>query len=316
MKIYFDNCNFGSRSGPNTFASRLAHAFHLRGHTLADSSDYDVAIVFIESTHLLNKNKPYVHRLDGIWFKPNEIHVKNVKIRSTYDQANAVVFQSQFNQKQITNWWGTPKNHVVIPNGINLFEVKSSIDSATIDLSKLGSGKKYVSSANWHNQKRLGSNVELFAKLKEQDPNSILIVLGSGAEPYLANVDPKLKKSIYLAGNLPHHDCLQIYSQCDYMLHLAWLDHCPNVVVEALACGLPVACSFDGGTKELVGSFGTVFTEDTPYQGTPEDYDNPPRISVSTELVQPDPGLLQDVRQNLDIMSAVEKYESLFKSIM
>jgi len=51
-------------------------------------------------------------------------------------------------------------------------------------------------------------------------------------------------------------------------------------------------------------------------RNTPEDYDNPPRISISTDLVQPDRGLLQEIRQNLDIMSAVEKYESLFKSIM
>jgi glycosyltransferase involved in cell wall biosynthesis len=36
------------------------------------------------------------------------------------------------------------------------------------------------------------------------------------------------------------------------------LDWCPNTVVEALACGLPVLCSHNGGTKELVRGSGII----------------------------------------------------------
>ena len=37
-----------------------------------------------------------------------------------------------------------------------------------------------------------------------------------------------------------------------YFLHLAWLDHCPNVVVDAQAAGCNVICSSSGGTSEIV----------------------------------------------------------------
>ena len=82
MKIYFDGVNWNSLSGPNSFAHRLATELSAMGHTIADVSDYDVALVFIEETGKLNPVKPKVQRLDGIWFKPSEFATKNERIKS------------------------------------------------------------------------------------------------------------------------------------------------------------------------------------------------------------------------------------------
>lgn len=42
------------------------------------------------------------------------------------------------------------------------------------------------------------------------------------------------------------------------MLYLRYNDVCPNKVLEALACGLPVVCLSAGGTKELVADAGVI----------------------------------------------------------
>jgi hypothetical protein len=100
VKIYFDGADISgsSRTGPNTFAHRLAIELSKMGHTVADSNDYDIGLVFIERTPRLNLKKPYIQRLDGIWFHPKEIRTKNDGIIRTYLEAAAVVFQSNFDK--------------------------------------------------------------------------------------------------------------------------------------------------------------------------------------------------------------------------
>ena len=66
----------------------------------------------------------------------------------------------------------------------------------------------------------------------------------------------------------------------DWMIHTAWLDHCPNTVVEALGVEVPVICAEDGGTKELVRNYGIVLKEYTPYDFQLTDYENPPRLDI------------------------------------
>jgi len=50
-------------------------------------------------------------------------------------------------------------------------------------------------------------------------------------------------------------DCApQIYRSADILLHMKYKDPCPTVVIEAMACGLPIVGSRSGGMAELVGS--------------------------------------------------------------
>ena len=86
---------------------------------------------------------------------------------------------------------------------------------------------------------------------------------------------------VIYVGHLPHDICLQVYHISDWMIHLAWLDHCPNVVVEAISQKCPVICTDSGGTKELVGNGGLVVPETTQYKYELTDYDNPYSLDLS-----------------------------------
>ena len=50
----------------------------------------------------------------------------------------------------------------------------------------------------------------------------------------------------------------ELFRGADVLLHLKVLDPCPRLVVEAMACGLPVVYSATGGVPELVGEEGGV----------------------------------------------------------
>lgn len=313
MKIYFDGVNFSSRSGPNSFGSRLAKALANRGHIIADPDDYDVAIVFIEATRYLNREKPYIHRLDGIWFKPGEFFVKNVGIKRTYDGASSIVFQSQFNRRQITGWWGEKDRTYVIHNGIDPEDVKTS-RTTNVDIAQLRQRYEsiFVCSSNWHPQKRFNSNVALFEHVRKQCPFSCLLVLGNSTPVNdLKKFSNNVVNNVYVAGNLTHDVCLKIYAEADWMFHLAWLDHCPNVVCEALACGTPVICPSDGGTRELVGDHGIIVPENISYDYELADYDNPPSIDVTQVKNLPPISELAKLEsmERVDINVVAQKYE-------
>lgn len=308
MKILFTGVDFASRTGPNTFAFRLADAMAKMGHTIADPDDYDIALAFIEPSHQIDSKKPLIQRLDGIWSKPSEFFWRNRGIRSVYDSASGVVFQSQFNHDQITRWWGRPKSSRTICNGIDLTVMKESLPGFV----KLRQQYEtmFVCSANWHPQKRLRENIRYYLAQRSLNyPNSCLIVLGSNPDHQIA--DPH----IFYAGSLPHDQCLKLFVIADWMIHLAWGDHCPNTVVESLSQGTPVVCSETGGTKEIVRENGIVLPEMEVYDFTLKDYDNPPMLPVDFGGVKPLPKLKVDPSY-LDIKITAKRYEEYFEEIL
>jgi glycosyltransferase involved in cell wall biosynthesis len=162
--------------------------------------------------------------------------------------------------------WGE-KTGTVIHNGVKL----KKVDVISMDVLQIRKTYKqfFVCSSNWHAQKRLKKNIELFFKLKQHYPHSCLVVMGSNPD-YVVN-----HKDVIYTGPLSHQKCLEMFSAADWMIHLAWLDHCPNVVVEALSQNCPVICTDSGGTQEIVGSNGIIVPESIIYNYELTDYDKP-----------------------------------------
>lgn len=308
MKIHFDNVNLQAKTGPNTFASRLAKALFEAGHTVQfDCHDADLSLVFIElSGSPLAKR--VVQRLDGIWFKPNEFHTKNRNIENLYVKADHVICQSEFDYNMVTKWWGGKSNSSVIHNGIDI----TPVEKITIpELAKIRQTYEqvFICSSNWHPQKRLRSNLKLFDHLrKTQVPNSCLFVMGNN--PDVMTTDPH----VFYTGSQPFEVYSQIFAVSNWMLHLAWADHCPNVVIESLSQGTPVICSQVGGTRELVGQFGLILDESS-YNYELADYDNPPDIDVTQISFLPKKEEL-GVHVDINIKNVVQRYINTFQSVL
>ena len=300
MKIHFSNVNFSSSTGPNTFGHRLASELSTRGYEIVNSNQkYDVFLCFIEPTSAPDKNAKFIQRLDGIWFKPEEFETHNKGIKYAYDNCDQVIWQSDFDKNMTQHWWGERKGSV-IHNGIKINEIKSLDPSLKIIKEKYK--KIFVTSSSWHRQKRLKENITLFLSLKEKYKDSCLIVLGK-PDYVIDHAD------IYYPGYLTHQQCLQVYNISDWMLHLAWLDHCPNVVVEAISQNCKVICTDSGGTKEIVKSNGIVIKENIPYNFELTDYDKP------YELIIPELDLddIEIKNEYLKIESIADQYENIFK---
>ena len=303
MKLHFSNVDFSSSSGPNTFAKRLADELTLRGYQIVDKdARYDIFLCFIEPGSMPRKNAKIIHRLDGIWFKPDQFETHNKGIKWAYNNADHVIWQSQFDKEMTVKHWSKPKKGSVIHNGIKTHEF--NILNQDIIKIKNKFDRIFTCSASWHRQKRLKENILLYKQIRND--NDALFVLGKNPD-YIVN-----ESNVFYLGHLPHNICLQFYHISDWFIHLAWLDHCPNVVIEALSQNCPVICTESGGTKEVVGSNGIVIPETTPYNFELADYDNPYHLSLpqfrSNDFIFDK----NDVLFNLGIEKVANKYIEVF----
>ena len=286
MNVLYENVDFSSPSGPNSFGLKLARSLGSLGCIPSDPDNYDVSLAFIKKQHP-HKNRPIVQRLDGIWPTASKNSVENAEIRRWYDVSESVIFQTEFDKRVIETAWGVRENTHVILNGTVYDNTRESSRFRQSSLQSIRNQyeKLFVCSAHWHKQKRLADNIALFNHLASTSKDSRkcgLIVCG----PVPQDEAHLIKHSNIMHGVFNPDDCRLIYSMCDWMIHLSWLDHCPNVVIDAVSVGTPVICSEQGGTREIITCkdskdvFGVLLSESVEYQWDLIDTDNPPMINT------------------------------------
>ena len=86
----------------------------------------------------------------------------------------------------------------------------------------------------------------------------------SDPAPLLAELG--LEGHVEHVGRYPQRDAPELYRRAHLLLHTKVNDPCPNVVLEALACGVPVVHSASGGTPELVGEAGVAVPSETTWE--------------------------------------------------
>ena len=107
MKVFAHNFNPVSNSGPNKFTRTLFHSLTRNNKIVLVNNQRDADVEFCLIQQQLHKVKPMVLRLDGIWFNSEqEYNKQNAPIKYAYDNAEAVIFQSEFNKKLTETWFG------------------------------------------------------------------------------------------------------------------------------------------------------------------------------------------------------------------
>jgi glycosyltransferase involved in cell wall biosynthesis len=98
---------------------------------------------------------------------------------------------------------------------------------------------------------------DVLAALLADDPRWRLVVCGEGPleEPLRARLEAlDVDHRARLAGYVEHGEALlQEYRNAHFLLHTSWTEGLPQVLVEALAAGLPVVATDVGGIRKAVG---------------------------------------------------------------
>lgn len=298
MNVFLENFDANSDSGPNGFTrklfSRLAADNKVR---ITNYQDCDVNFCLIQGD--INLAKSRVLRLDGIYFNiAQDFNLLNSAIRKTYETSNAVIFQTNFNKNLIETWFGKHSNGHVIRNGTDLEligRIPKSEHPALDNFSEVWS-----CASAWRPHKRLNENIRYFLECAPQD--ACLVVMGKDAQAWLID-HPR----IFYVGHVSWAQQISLCKRSTTFLHLAWLDHCPNTVIDARAAGCRIICSSSGGTNEIAGQSSKILEEDE-WDFSPIKLWEPPKIDFSKTRINP-------ITSEIDMITVSDSYYTIMKGL-
>lgn len=184
---------------------------------------------------------------------------KNTAMATFLHAADYVLYQSQFSKLSTDRFLGEPKAPwEILYNAIdtNAFTPASSDPDRHRLVLLLG--------GNQHSYYRIETAIHTIAALKNHYSDVGLLITGrlcwipDEAEAYRVTgqliAELGLTDNIEFIGSYKQREAPDILKKAHILLHTKYNDPCPELVLEAMASGLPVVYSASGGTPELVGA--------------------------------------------------------------
>jgi glycosyltransferase involved in cell wall biosynthesis len=321
------------QGGMASFRIKLEAGLRARGveitHNASGASD---AILVIGGTrHLFplwqarRRGVRVVQRLDGInWVQRARWTGARYHLRAEYGNAllalirarfaDRVVYQSRFIRKWWDDWYGPLRLPAqVIHNGVDL-DVYSPVEAGRVVADPATSG------ANPSHPYRIlvvegslagGLNTGLFAAaclaeiLLEKFPVELVVA---------GRVDERTRRTltgdrlpIRFLGVIPRAHIPELDRSAHLLFSAEINPPCPNSVIEALACGLPVLGFDTGALRELVGEAAGRLA---PYGGDPWKLDPPDvqaLVDPALEILGNQPRFRRAARERAESMLNVDK---------
>ena len=99
--------------------------------------------------------------------------------------------------------------------------------------------------------------IDALARMVPSDPGLHLLLVGEGPELNALKQQAdrlNVTRAVTFAGYVPQHEMAPYYRTADVFALASDFDNSPNVVLEAMACGLPVVATDVGGVAEYVAA--------------------------------------------------------------
>ena len=180
----------------------------------------------------------------------------NTELATVLTQADLVIYQSQFCKQGADRFLGEPPAlWKILPNCVDIARF------TPINRAFDGTHRLLIAGTHYHRE-RVTLPLHAVHALADKDVPVRLTIAGRLAWPDGENevrnliAHLKLAQRVTVTGPFTHSQAPSLYSSHDMFLHLKHMDPCPNVVIEAMASGLPVIGSGSGGMAELVQANG------------------------------------------------------------
>jgi glycosyltransferase involved in cell wall biosynthesis len=234
--------------------------------------------------------------------------------------ADHVVYQSAFCKLGADRFYGEPRGTwEVLHNPVDTTAFTPDPVRAPRPLTLLLGGNQYQ-------RYRIERALQTLVLVRREIPDARLVVAGAlsfapdGREQTLRMIgDLGVAEAVDLAGTYTQAQAPHVVRRADVLLHTKYNDPCPTIVLEAMACGLPVVYSASGGTPELVGpDAGTGV--DAPLDWEHDHPPDPERLAQAVAGVAADlearSAAARERSLGFDARAWVERHRAIFERLL
>ncbi len=176
-----------------------------------------------------------------------------VIIKKLYPKAKFIIVNSEENKFDLAKRLNIPLNKITtIYNPIDLKQIENLKNkSPKLPFTRKDKQKIFITIGRLDKQKNISTLIKTFKNLS---PENILLIIGGGPERLnLANLIKQynLTEQIFLLGR--QKNVYSYLNMADYFIFASQVEGFPNVLIEAMACNLPIITTdFKTGAREII----------------------------------------------------------------
>lgn len=178
----------------------------------------------------------------------------NATMRAAMRHADYVLYQSEFCRASAARFLGLPPApSEVLPNCVDTERFRPGAAPPPAPPWTL------LAAGSHQHPGRVLRAIEVLAELRRRGRGARLLVAGmldwpdAAADVARAAAAHGVASAVEVRPPYTQEEAPALFRQAHILVHLKYKDPCPTVVIEALACGVPVVGSRSGGLPELVG---------------------------------------------------------------
>lgn len=255
------------------------HRFQWQQRQLEKLAEQEKALLFIPGGLYLGKSRPFVTMFqnmqifenpeknrEGIskeWFR---LHLLQIGQAKTFHNSAGLIFISNYSKNYLQQFYPNVLNRTqicMIPHGITQSKQikREYIFNDTIRILYVSTVKQY---------KHQWNLIEAVGQLREQGFPLELHLIGAGDRAALKRMRESIQKHnqfgefVQYHGSLNHSAALQWYAEADLFAFPSSCETFGISLLEAMAAGLPIACSNRGPMSEILRDAGVYFNPEHP----------------------------------------------------
>ena len=179
--------------------------------------------------------------------------IDKVLAQTLNESAGAIAISSQ--ARQLMEEMGVKSERILdIPNGVDLQRFRKKVNFDFRGQMGIPEGAPVVLSVGReHPQKAYDDGIKAFARIARKRPDVFYVLLGRGTSKWKPLVEElRLQGQVMLHEGLSGDELVGAYQQADLFFSPSVWELMPLVVLEALACGLPMVVTNVSGSRDLI----------------------------------------------------------------